>query len=371
MLHSKTVTQKGNKMTTYYTRGRMIWISYYVDGVRFQKSTKLLNTPQNIKVVKNDIIPPLDIKIATGEIYKKKPKTFGYYGSIFLKHKSKLKSYVSKSSKWNRVIEFFENRDIDTITRLELKQYLISLDMKSISKGAYKNCINEIFELAVDDGAVRFNPSLDIRLTREEKKQVEYYTKEEAKRLINEAEGIFKVYLQIAFNTGLRSGEILGLQIGDFEEKFINVRRTRTKGVIGSGKTWNAKRKVPYPSFLLDQVKSIQSNNIFIFGNIDDSGKLDYLWRSVTKSAEVRRLRLYCTRHTFATLMLQDKIVSINELAGLLGHSSAKTTLDKYASVIESQNVEISSDFSLICDDSVTMGKREESKPRKIGTYSD
>lgn len=36
--------------------------------------------------------------------------------------------------------------------------------------------------------------------------------------------------------------------------------------------------------------------------------------------------------------MLKDNIVSINELAGLLGHSSTKVTLEHYSSVIESKN---------------------------------
>ena len=62
-------------MTTYYIRGSTISLNYYVEGVRKQKSTGLKNTPKNIQVVTSKIIPALDIKIATGEIYKKKPKT--------------------------------------------------------------------------------------------------------------------------------------------------------------------------------------------------------------------------------------------------------------------------------------------------------
>lgn len=357
MIHSKTVTtKKGNEgMTTHYIRGSTIWLNYYVESKRIQKSTKLKDTPQNIKVVTSQIIPALNIKIATGEIYKKKPKTFGYYGSIFLKHKRNIKSYDTKSSKWMKVIEFFENHDIDTITRLDIKEYLNSLDIKSISKAPYRTCLCEVFELAVDDNSIAYNPAHNIKLHTDGKEQIEYYSKEDVKKLLNVANGFFKVYLQIAFNTGMRSGEILGLQLGDFEEKYISIRRTRSKGIIGSGKTWNAIRKVPYPSFILDEVKKIQSDNIFIFKDIDDSGKLDYLWRSCTAEAKVKKKRLYCTRHTFATLILQDKKVSINELAGLLGHSSAKTTLDRYASVIESSTVDLGSDYSLYCDNTVTV----------------
>jgi len=364
LTHSKVVTtKKGNKRMTHYTRGSTIWLNFYVDGKRIQKSTKLKDTPKNISIVENQIIPALDIKIATGEIYKKKPKTFEYYGNIFLKQKSQYKSYFSKLAKWKRVIEFFKNQDIDKITRLDLKEYLNSLNIKSSSKGAYKNCINEVFELAVDDGVIVNNPALNIKLPRDNREAIKYYSKEEVNSLINASSGFFKVYLQIAFNTGMRVGEILGLQIGDFKNGYIHIKRTRTKGVIGTGKTWNAQRKVPYPSFMLDEIKKIQTNNIFIFGDIDDAGKLDYIWRNTVKLANVKKLRLYSTRHTFATLMLQNKIVSINELAGLLGHSSAKTTLDRYASVIDTEIVNLDSNFSLFCDTTVTAESKTNFKP--------
>ncbi|MFA6191583.1 MAG: site-specific integrase [Sulfurimonas sp.] len=369
MFHSKAVaTKKGNKgMTTYFLRGSVIWLNYYVDGARKQKSTKLKNTPQNIKIVKDKIIPALDIKIATGEIYKKKPQTFGYYGNIFLEQKKGIKSYSSKLPKWKRVIEFFKNRNIDTITRLDIKEYLNSLKIKSASKATYRSGLNGIFELAVDDAVMNFNPALNIRLSKDVKEAVRFYTKDEVNNIIEASSGFFKVYLQIAFNTGMRTGEILGLQLGDFEDGYISIKRSRTKGIVGSGKTWNAQRRVPYPSFIYDEVRKIQTNNIFIFGNTDDAGKLDYLWRQCVLDAKVKKLRLYCTRHTYATLMLNSKLVSINELAGLLGHSSAKTTLDKYASVLGSESIDLGKDFSLYGDNTVTVYQGEDDKVRKIG----
>jgi len=71
---------------------------------------------------------------------------------------------------------------------------------------------------------------------------------------------------------------------------------------------------------------------------------------------------LYCTRHTFATLILQEKIVSINELAGILGHSSVKTTLDRYTGAISPDSVKIDSSFSLYCDDTVTVDNTDSLK---------
>ena len=52
--------------------------------------------------------------------------------------------------------------------------------------------------------------------------------------------------------------------------------------------------------------------------------------------------------------MLKENIVSINELAGLLGHSSPKITLEHYASVINVKNIDLGADFSLFDNPTVT-----------------
>lgn len=261
-----------------------------------------------------------------------------------------------KRGYFDKVIDDFRGQNIDTITRLDIKEYLISLNMKSKSKTVYKSCIKEIFELAVDDGVLNYNPALSIKLKSDEREDIQYYTKEQVKKLLSVASGIMKPYLLIAFNTGMRVGEILGLQIADFKDDgYIHIKRTRTKGMVGNGKTNNAIRKVPYLAFILDEVKKVQTNHIFIFGNIDDASLLRTQWRDVCLDAELPRYKLYSTRHTFATLMLKENIVSINELAGLLGHSSPKVTLEHYASVIQSKNIDLGVNFSLFGHDTVTV----------------
>lgn len=345
-------------MTTYYIRGRVIWLSYYVEGKRFLKSSGLKNTPKNINIVENQIIPGLDLKISKGEMYKKKPKTFEYYGDIYLKQKESNKSFMNKLNLFLSVIDYFKGQNIDTITRLDIKQYLNSLNMETVSKGTYKSCIKEIFELACDDGVLNYNPGIGIKLKASVKKDIQFYNREEIDKLLAAAKGIMKLYLYIAFNTGLRVGEILGLQIGDFKDDgMIHIKRTRTNGIIGDGKTINAQRKIPYSKELLHLVKSYKTYNIFLFGSYDNASKLKRKWIEVVKASEVPHKKMSCTRHTFATLMLKEKIVSINELSGLLGHSRVKTTLESYASIIETKNINLPDNFSLISYNTATIKK--------------
>lgn len=83
----------------------------------------------------------------------------------------------------------------------------------------------------------------------------------------------------------------------------------------------------------------------------------------------VEHKKISCVRHTFVTLMLKKKIVSVisvNELAGLLGHAKPKTTFEHYASVIDSRKVNLGKDFSLV---RYSFGQRSFKRP-KIGTFA-
>lgn len=339
--------RKDKSMAKIRTRYGNIYIDYMVDGQRIRKATGLPDTKANRDLVERSVFPKLVEMIATGGIHKKKPKNFGYYFNEFLKSKDVNRSYDAKLPHWNKLNEKFKEIDIDKITRFDVKRYLMDMPIKNNSKGVYKSALQEIFEIAIDDEVIVNNPAVNIRLKSDQKQEVDFFTKEEVNILLENAEGVMLAYLMIAFNTGLRPEEILGLQWGDISDTHINIKRVRTRGHIDHPKTRNSIRSVPYPAFIMDSVKSIYSGSVFIFGDIDDSTGFRCPWRSLLKKTGLRKRKLYNTRHTFATIMLQDRVVSINELAGLLGHSTPKITLSHYASVIEAKTINLGLNFDL------------------------
>lgn len=339
--------RKGKGMAKVYVRGKKLHIDYMVDGNRKRKATGLDDTKENRKLIETSIIPKLMSMIATGEIHKKKPKNFGYYFEIFLRRKSNLRSYHKMVDQWNITNNFFKDKDIDKITRLDIKNFLFELPIKSISKKAYRGCLNQTFEMAVDDGVIQTNPALNISLPQDEKKDITYFSKKEVNVLFQNATGVMKPFLYLALNTGMRPEEILGLQLGDIQDGKIDIKRVRTCGEITHPKTRNSIRRIPCPDFVIEEVKKYQSDNIFIFGKFDDVAKLRYKWLMLLKKCEIEYRKMYSCRHTYATIMLQDGIVSLNELAGLLGHSTPAITLSYYASVIEAKTIKLDKDFDL------------------------
>ena len=334
-------------MATCFNIGGNLYINYVVDGERKRKATGLKDTKENRKVVQETIIPKLSVMIATGEIYKQKPKKFEHYYNLYLKRKNANSSYDKKRHQWGIANDHFKDRDIDKITRLDVKSFILDMPIKSSSKGIYKSMLIEIFEMGIDDGIIDINPAINIKLTPDPKKEVDYFTKDEVHKLLEMAEGIMKPYLMLALHTGMRPEEILGLQIGDIGNGRIDIKRVRTRGRIQHPKTRNSIRKIPCPDFVINEALKIQTDNIFLFGTIDDVSKLHHEWWKLLTACGFERRRLYSCRHTFATLMLQDRVVSVNELAGLLGHSTPKITLSHYASVIDAKTIELGRDFDL------------------------
>ncbi|HBM35219.1 MAG TPA: hypothetical protein DDZ71_02800 [Sulfuricurvum sp.] len=344
--HSVSVRKDG-ELANCFVRGNKLWVDYYVEGRRIRKATGLDDTKPNRSFVNKTIIPKLSSMIVTGEIHQNKPKTFEHYFKVFLTLKDSNRSYFVKKPIWDKVNARFKDLEIDKITRLDVKSYINSLPIKSVSKGAYKTVLYEVFELAIDDGVLSTNPAVNIKLRSDVQKKVDYFTKEEVNLILSKAEGIMRPYLMLAFHTGMRPEEILGLQVKDISDGWIDIKRVRTRGRVDVPKTRNSIRKIPCPAFVLSEVEQIKSEHDFLFGDIDDATKFKHRWPALLNKCELPKRKLYSARHTFATLMLQNGIVSINELAGLLGHSSPKITLAHYASVIDARKIDLGRDFNL------------------------
>lgn len=334
-------------MAKIYPRGGKLYIDYMVDGERHRKSTKLNDTKENRQSLEQNVIPQLMRMIATGEIHKPKPKSFDHYFHIYEKSIDRSRTYFHKQWHRNKVLEHFKGRNIDTITRLEIKQFLLELPIKSRSKGTYSGTLIGTFEQAVDDAVISVNPALDIKLPKEQKSEIEFFSKDEVRLLLDNATGILKPYLMIAFHTGMRPEEILALQWGDFSDTHIHIRRTKSfnGGLQHNTKTQKSKRAVPYPKFIMQYVNTLKSNSLFLFPEINDSRGLYRKWYKLLKLCGLKRRIPYSTRHTFATIMLLDGHMSLNELAGILGHTTPKTTLSNYASIINAESIKLGANF--------------------------
>ena len=133
----------------------------------------------------------------------------------------------------------------------------------------------------------------------------------------------------LALRTGMRAGEICGIQWGDVDDGFVRI----TGAAPGARKTSSAKRDVPliyHARRLIESMRGWDDESVFGLS----SQTLDALFRRYRKRAGLEGFVFHDTRHTAAT-MLAEK-VDVLTLCKIMGWKNAKQALTYYNPSAES-----------------------------------
>jgi integrase len=340
-------------MANIYTQGNKLYLNYRVGGKRVRKATGLEDTPQNRKLLEKEVIPALTMKIKLGDFTKPEHKKFSHYFISFLVEHENDKSYHNQVYVYKKVNAHFGKYDVNAITRKMVKDYLFSMDRRNSTKRDYLNCIKGILDIALDDEAVERNVAVDITFKREEKTKVTPFNAEEVQLLLDNADGIFRNFLGISFYTGMRSGEVLGLMHTDICIDTISIKRSISKGIISTPKTLGSVRDIPMfedaKPFIEDQMRRSDSLYLFDYGKEHLVG-VDFFkrrWKNLIQKSGIEYRKLYSTRHTFITAMLNSGKFKIMDIAAIVGHTSPQMIMTNYAGFITEDHLKIDTTFNL------------------------
>ena len=279
---------------------------------------------------------------------------FSYYSSLYLEFKKHELKY-STLDKYTNIIKdrldpIFGKRNIADIKPSDIKKWLYNIDdVGAKSKRIYISILSGIFQEAFYDEVIQRNPVKFIKLPKLIKVKIEPFTADEVKAIINIAESTYhKYYLVIAFYTGMRSGEIVGLKKSDidFKNKTITVQRTRSRFGESSPKTVYSIREIPIVDVLMPYLLEIYNKHDHEYLLItqykkpykDNSVFQEYFWKPTLKKLNIKYRRPYNTRHTYATNMLYNNLITPVQLAQFLGHSSTQMVYDVYVNYINKSN---------------------------------
>lgn len=153
----------------------------------------------------------------------------------------------------------------------------------------------------------------------------------------------------VALMTGLRIGELCGLQMKDIclSNNTINVNKTvqrifdKRKGTtyihIGPPKTKTSARTIPIPSLLGNIIKRFLTDNpnhFFLTGKSKPTEPRTYrqFFARFIKRNGLKKVKFHEIRHTFAVRAIEIPDFDIKSLSEILGHKNVSFTLNVYGS---------------------------------------
>ncbi len=130
--------------------------------------------------------------------------------------------------------------------------------------------------------------------------------------------------------TGLRPGEILGLQWEDVHGDYLDIRRSINRnGEVTQGKNENALRRVylsEQAAVLLEQQRALTAELDSVFG-ISNQQHYYKSWKRFCTTNEITAISPYELRHTFVSV---SQVLSEGEVKQVVGHSRNMDTFGIY-----------------------------------------
>ena len=194
------------------------------------------------------------------------------------------------------------------------------------------------------EAADRFDfrtPFQNIKQLRVKRTDVDPFSLDEVRRIIDAVRPDFKDYFTLRFFTGMRTGEIHGLkwQYVDFERRLIMVRETVVDGEDSYTKNDASQRDIQMSQLVFDALKRQEQGtralSRYVFCN-REGAPLDYknmtnrVWRPLLRHLGLKVRRPYQCRHTAATLWLGAG-ENPEWIARQLGHTTTEMLFRVYS----------------------------------------
>jgi len=253
------------------------------------------------------------------------------------------------------------SRKLDSIKRADVKTLILGKMQGGLAAGTVQNIhivISSLFTYALELEIIVAHPAQ--RMGRhikkgDRKKDVKPLSKEQATAFLAGAREHSPDYfpmLLCAFRTGMRLGELLGLQWSDidFSGNRITVQRSYSHGRMDTTKSRKARHvdmsdqlklallqhlgavRQKYNGTLPEPVFPCREG-----GHLDGENFRHRVFYKLIEKLNIPRFRIHDIRHTFASHLLGNgaPIVYVKEQ---MGHASIQTTVDVYGHLVPNAN---------------------------------
>lgn len=207
------------------------------------------------------------------------------------------------------------------LTVLQLTKLWADLGTNGMSAGMVKKCSEVLataLESAVAEQKIPVAPTANAAKPRVIRGEVDVFSDDEVKKILKAAEGNrFEALYNLAVGTGAREGELLCLELADFDLEAGTVRITKTLDERNDGfslnppKSKSGTRTVSLPAFVVEAARRHLADRsagpVFTTSAGTYSTRSNFVrkdWAPLLEKAEVPYRKFHTTRHTHASRLL-------------------------------------------------------------------
>jgi integrase len=317
------------------------WVDFRADYVRYRK-----RSPENTKAGAEAYEAMLRSKLARGEPIDKVAATVPFFKDFALKwydiyvtSNNRAGEQTNKRTALNSsMIPFFGNTLVDAITAYSIEQYKAQLLSRRLSAKTVNNrltILSTCLTAAYDWLELNGRPP-KITWLKCPPPKTDYLSLDECGLLLSQADGVIQDMLLVALRTGMRRGEIIGLQWSsvNWQNQTIVVRHSQCEYTHDLSTTKsNRERHIPMDADVYTALFKRKRETGYVF--VDEhkqrfSGKrLSSRLEELCARVGLRKIGWHTLRHTFASRLAMNG-VPLNAVQALLGHSAITTTM-RYA----------------------------------------
>ncbi|NTW16618.1 MAG: site-specific integrase [Syntrophaceae bacterium] len=281
--------------------------------------------------------------------YKELPKiTFEEFAGIWKRDYADITFKPSTKKAFYDIVErlllpAFSGIQLSSITTGQLQTY-VSGRAKTVMPNTVRNevtVIKLIFKYAMKWSYIKRNPTENLDRPKIGKPEIEILSPDEFELFMTEVEMPYEVAFLTAFLTGLRAGELWGLQWSDIDwnSKQIHVKRSLWKHEFQKPKTKNAIRKINMTDRLVRELKQwklacpINKQDI-VFPSPEGcrtmhTNVMNRFFYPALRRAGLRQVSFHSLRHSNASFRIQAG-QNIKYIQSQRGHASINMTMDVY-----------------------------------------
>lgn len=272
------------------------------------------------------------------------------------------------------ILDYFRDKNMSEIDKIMVSRFFQELTENHIDetgedytesfKKTIKNQLSSLFNFGIQYYGIEKNLCHGLNVGSRNSRVYEIWEEDDFKKFIKEFDDdiMYKTIFCLLWSSGMREGELLGLQLRDFDFKnnTVSIRRNLQfvdgEKIVSTTKTESSRRTIDLGQNTMNLVKKYSecfydlNEKDFLFDT--NRSTLSRRLHDGCEKSGVKKIRIHDIRHSHITYLI-DKGHDVKNVSVRVGHKNVETTLNVYTHCTNKIQKKMSNDIDECLNDVV------------------